>query len=194
MEKKYGDIGLILDIRFSDGSRHLGVGILEAKKRYINGGKFEGFRFEQARDINNNAPFSFFLLYDYQPANQSWRDVDLSFRESVIGGQVAWHTQAIVVPSSIVVAKKRLDVDLYKFALPLSYQLCFRYFRGFDLHYADTLQEALEYARTQQVEYLLAVTVAHGDEQSEAVIDVGEDFESIECDVADGVFDEHWPE
>ena len=70
IETKFGDIGILVNIVYDDGSRLEGVAFLEAKRRSRWGGGKGDTRFVEIREpqesaILYNAPLAQYLLYDY---------------------------------------------------------------------------------------------------------------------------------
>jgi hypothetical protein len=181
-EYTYGDMAVLVDLRYSDGMTHQGVGFLEAEKRDPGKIGFSAFKRSQISRIFDNAALSFVLLYDFQDARTSWSDLDLSYRSRTGCQSDSWSTRAVVIPMGIVADKAKLDTSIYKFALPLSYQLVFRYFRGLDLHYAKaTLEDVLEYVQNRRTQYLLTARVAEGEVPDLGPFPVGKEYIPLEA-------------
>lgn len=164
-ENKFGDIAILVNIQYQDGDGIEGVAFLEAKKRDINRTRFSAIKIGQLKRIHKNAPSSMVLLYDYnditQFANFKPRS---SMREWYGWLALKPCTCSVVVPTSIVSYNKKKDTTLYKFSLPFSYQLIFRYFQGFDLEFQKTLIKiAKGYASEKGLPtYLVVVSIAYG--------------------------------
>src|SRR5690554_4811639 len=65
-ENKFGDIALIVNINYRDGTSVNGAAFLEAKKRDWRKTTFGTMKLPQAKKILKNAPHSQYLLYDYE--------------------------------------------------------------------------------------------------------------------------------
>lgn len=161
-ERKFGDIALLINISYQDGDRIEGVAFLEAKKRSANSVKFDAMKITQLRKIYRNAPNSVALLYDYEDITQF---VNTSTK-STINHWYEWKpcTCSVVVPTGIISTIKKRDTSLYKFSIPFSYQLFFRYFHGFDLEFREKQKKiAKGYAKRKGLPtYLVVVSVAFG--------------------------------
>jgi len=132
-ETKFGDVAILVNVVHYDGDRMEGVAFLEAKKRYPRGVEFTSINQDQVSRILKNAPRSMALLYDYDGVTQ-FADIE--------GKSKRWEwfewkrcTCCVTVPMNILSVLNKKDITLYKFSLPFSYQLVFRYFQGFDLEF-----------------------------------------------------------
>jgi hypothetical protein len=146
-----------------------GVGLLEAKKRGLQGGQYDAFKLPQVERVLQSAPRSHLLMYDpdgvgmaegfpdaggYPLAPSSWPESLLTF-----------HTRALCVPLSIVAKAKRCDTSLYRFGTPLSVQCVHRFFTGHDLHFGDSiLAEVKGFAANLDggCPFLLAIGIVEG--------------------------------
>jgi hypothetical protein len=68
--KNWGDLGLLVNIRYGDGSELKGGAILEAKKRTRNSLSFDAIKATQLESIETNARHAMLLLYDYEKITQ----------------------------------------------------------------------------------------------------------------------------
>lgn len=164
-ENKFGDIAIIVNIRYQDGDGVEGVAFLEAKKRDMKKTKFGAIKIGQLKRIIRNAPSSMVLLYDYDDITQFANfKPKPSAREWFEWLELKPCTSSVVVPVNIVTHKKKKDTTLYKFSLPFSYQLVFRYFQGFDLEFDKTpMKIAKGYASEKGLPaYLVVVSIAYG--------------------------------
>ncbi|MBL7836852.1 MAG: hypothetical protein JNM67_05010 [Bacteroidetes bacterium] len=145
-ETKYGDIAILVKIIFPDGDILEGVGFLEAKKRYRNTNRFDAFSVRQLNRIYRQSPHTRLLLYDYSPITEFapvYYDYDNYYHR---------HFPLLALPTTYSVATQlnealalnRRDIGLYKVGLPLSYQLAFRYFYGFDLDFREDVINAIK--------------------------------------------------
>lgn len=164
-ENKFGDVAILVNIRYQDGDEIEGVAFLEAKKRDVNGTRFSAIKMAQLKRIHRNAPSSMVLLYDYNDITQfaSFKP-KLNMREWYGWLVLKPCTCSVVVPTSIVSCNKKKDTTLYKFSLPFSYQLIFRYFQGFDLELRKLpMKIAKGYASERGLPaYLVVVAITYG--------------------------------
>lgn len=169
-ETKFGDVAILINIRYQDGDDIEGVGFLEAKKRDKDKITFSALKIPQLKRINKNAPHSMLLLYDYEDITK--------FANEIIPNKdfywfyYAWtpYTYSVVVPSDIFLLTKQKNTTLYKYSLPFSYQLCFRYFSGLDLEFQEkAIEIAKGYNEKMGANYLLVISIAHGRMESPIV-------------------------
>jgi hypothetical protein len=140
-EHKLGDLGIVVRLNSWSGEQIDGVGLLEAKRRYVDEAKFSAFAKDQLKRIVRNAPSSRLLLYDYSQI----ADFEDNLRTPLIwhsSDPLVWpyrsysvtpYSHCVTVPSSLVLATGLKSTALYKYSIPFSVQLCSRYLRGFDL-------------------------------------------------------------
>lgn len=164
-ERKFGDIAIIVNIKFQDGDTLEGVSFLEAKKRVRNSPKFKALRFGQLETIRTTAPHSMLLLYDYENITQfAWpKDYFTNWNNLML--PTIPYTKSVVSQVGTVLRFKRKDTRIYKLSLPFSYQLCLRYLRGFDLEFtqkAIMIAKGFAEERFGRPLYLLTISVAYG--------------------------------
>ena len=183
-ENKFGDIAILVNIRYQDGDGIEGVAFLEAKKRNQKETEFGAIKTEQLENILKNAPSSMMLLYDYDDITQ-FVDFIPSKGPWLRGWKYKPCTCAVTVPLTLVSNTRKRDMTLYKFSLPFSYQLVFRYFQGLDLEFQkNPIQIAKGYASDKGLPtYLVAVSVAYGKVKPEVIefnkelfTEIGEDY------------------
>lgn len=164
-ENKFGDVALLVNITYYDSDRIEGVAFLEAKKRSKNHTKFEAMEFAQLKRIHKNTPSSMALLFDYEDVTQFAHTEIFSERRSWLTWKPS--TCTVVVPINNILSVRKKDITLYKFSLPFSYQLFFRYFQGFDLELRKSpIRIAKGYANEKGVpRYLVVISVAFGAEE-----------------------------
>ena len=150
-EHLYGDVAVLVKIRFRNGDLSEGVGFLEAKKRSIDSNRFDSLKNTQLKDIMSNAPQAFLLLYDYENITTFinsicyLNDFD-DYGEKYLQGfdkhghfpRFSSETYCVVAPANLITSTSPKTTSLYNRSLPLSYQLCYRYLFGFDLEYDST--------------------------------------------------------
>jgi hypothetical protein len=116
--------------------------------------------------VFRSSPFSQVLFFDYEDitsysSNRSVQFPPLEYSPWRGGVPMTPCTYAAVIPANIVIAQHLNDTSIYGFAVPLSYQLIYRYFHGFDL---DLSEQTLLTARGMPAkrgpsEFLLAFSV-----------------------------------
>ncbi|WP_034764867.1 hypothetical protein [Chrysiogenes arsenatis] len=143
-ENNFGDVALIVNINYQDGTSINGAAFLEAKKRDWRKITFGAMKLPQAKKILKNAPRSQYLLYDYEEItgflNGSLYLEELSYYYHHRGGNVPFApvTRAVCVPLNLAVATTSKDTLLYRHSVPFSQMLSNRYFQGLDLEFDDT--------------------------------------------------------
>jgi hypothetical protein len=180
LEQRFGDIAVLVKIHYKDKSTLEGIGFLEAKKREEATGRFGAFKIKQIKRIYNNAPNSFVLTYDYKPANNQSKDIDLTLRDNSkafllnrdsivaipLGSPLV--TSAVVIPNNIILREKKLKVSLYRNAIPFCYQLCYRFLLGFDLNFTEsTVKPAKNFIDNLRCEHIMVFDVLQGDIQTD---------------------------
>jgi hypothetical protein len=207
-ETKFGDIGFLVRIAHPGSPYFEGATSLEAKIIHKTKRKFQEIKGRQLNIISSNVKYPMLLLYD----NQSIKKFhDYSFFPSTTK-----QNHAVVVPIDIVESIIRekdtyyLDQDkagkksiidahsIYKFSVPLAYQILFRYFRGLDLDFNQDLIKYIkgyesEYVRSIQdislPQYLLLVSVSYGDSESNTEFDINT---NIFSEITSSEPDEFW--
>ncbi|WP_353932723.1 hypothetical protein WJM97_09105 [Okeanomitos corallinicola TIOX110] len=197
-ERLFGDIGFIVKITDADRNHFEGVTSLEAKIRHKKTGKFEEIKVNQLNRISKNLQYPMLLMYDYNPIDKFH---DYSFFPST-----ARRNHTAVVPINIVKSiiptvpdylkkdknsKTSIDTKgIYKFSVPLAYQIIFRYFRGLDLDFDQDLIRIMKGYENEELDaydlreillpkYLLLVHVNYGNSET-----------NIDFDVNTGLFQE----
>jgi len=129
VETKYGDIAVLVKITYEDHSVLEGVGYMEAKTRHIKQGDFRATKVVQLKTINSNAPRARLLLYDYEP----------------IVGFIGTHGSpgniySVALPINVaLIPGTAYDRSLYKFGLPMSHQIVYRYMNAHDLEFDESV-------------------------------------------------------
>lgn len=142
-ENNFGDIALVINISYKDGTSIHGAAFLEAKKRDWRKTTFSAMKTNQAKKILKNAPRSQYLLYDYEEitdfisGTQSPEDIDHPFYNRRYGIQFSRVTRAVCVPLNLAIATGYKDTLLYRHSYPLSMMLSNRYFQGLDLEFDE---------------------------------------------------------
>ena len=162
-ENKFGDIAILVKIHFQDGDNIEGVAFLEAKKRSKDSTKFDMLELSQLERIHSNAPNARVLLYDYFDVNQCAAFIPPQSLPRK-GWEYKLSSCAVTLPMNLAIKTKKKDMTLYKFAIPFSYQLLYRYFQGLDL---DFDENAIDVAKGYAIEkglpdYLVAISITYG--------------------------------
>lgn len=171
-ETNFGDIAFIVRIHYPDKNLE-GVAFIEAKKKHGIRCSFDAIRPEQFKTITTNAPHSLLLLYDHQPIHQYF-----PFLSESNFFLLEQSTHTAVIPINLVTSIHEKNNNLYRFSIPLSYQILFRYFRGLDLEFDKrALNIAKGYDRQVGTpKHLIVVSVSYGE--------VGEaDFREVNSNV-----------
>ena len=138
-EPRFGDIALIVRIRYSDKIVE-GVAFLEAKKKQEGGNNFDAIKRKQLETIYEHAPHALLLLYDYENIAN---DQDYKLQKPY-GIRSSRSIHAVTLPINLALNFDIKNTTLYRFSSPLSYQVLGRYFRGLDLEFS---KEAVKIAK-----------------------------------------------
>ena len=186
-ESNFWDIAIIVRITHPEIPTFEGVASLEAKKIHKKSRKFEEIKGKQLDIISSQSKYSMLLMYDFEPIQKHH---DYSFFSSTTKP-----THVAVVPIDIVESivkektsslssPKKISLDsnsLYKFSVPLAYQIVFRYFRGLDLEFNESLLKLVKGYETESrlvarernlPQYILQVSVSYGDSYIDTEFDV----------------------
>lgn len=135
-ETDFGDIAVLVRLTTWASETIEGVGLLEAKRRDLGRSSFSAAKKSQLKHILGKAPSAQLLLYDYENVT-SCMDNCLSLAERHYYSYRTYpsglFTHCVSVPIGVALQCGKYNTDLHKFGVPLSYQLCARYFHGFDL-------------------------------------------------------------
>lgn len=143
-ENKFGDIAILVVIKYPDGDKVEGVAFLEAKRIYESSHNFEAIDFKQLKRISKHAPKASVLLYDFNSILYDFNPICLCRPYWRI-----WHTYAVTAPIDLVIATRKRDMSLYKFSIPFSVRLI-KHLLGFCLEHAD---EPIRIAKGYQEKY-----------------------------------------
>lgn len=142
-ENNFGDIALVVNINYNDGTDLHGAAFLEAKKRDWRKTTFSAMKIPQAKRILKHAPRSQYLLYDYEEITNflsgSLYSEEMHHYYYRRGGLLPYSeiTRAVCVPLNLAVETADKDTLLYRHGLPLSLMLSNRYFQGLDLEFDE---------------------------------------------------------
>lgn len=167
-ETRWGDIAVLVNIVFKDGTRVEGVGFAEAKKRSIGRSSFDAIRKKQLQTIARNAPIAQLLLYDYEPSTAAEGKIDPTYFidypfEILRGAKLVYNSRAICTPLATALASNVKTRDQMQNSVPFSWELVYRYLRGFDLHHHRNVIAAIHGTVESKnlPKFLLAVTVRY---------------------------------
>lgn len=157
LEEDNGDVAFIVKVSFSNSNALTGVAFLEAKRIY-NSGNYDALKWPQLKHIADRSSYHHILLYDFQEQETLHPmsccccldyPCDFFWSKKAIG---------IVVPTLHALAYKTKSQSLATIGYRLSEQIFFRYFRGLDLNFDQSLVENVKAGVTGGVKYL---AVAH---------------------------------
>ncbi|MBD2254964.1 hypothetical protein [Nostoc parmelioides] len=186
-ETLYGDIAVLVQIKFRNGELTEGVGFLEAKIRSRDSVNFESLKPKQLSDITSNAPHALLLLYDYESITTFINSVSDFYRvrhyfdDEGITEYLRWYnkygyfpsfgseTHSVVVPANLISINSPKNTTLYNHSLPLSNQLCYRYLLGFDLEYnSEAINIAKGYSALRRYpKYVMVIHVGQNNDPPE---------------------------
>jgi len=145
-ETALGDLGVLVRFTAWDGEQIEGIGLLEAKKRSLSSSSFDAVRKSQLTKIAKNAPRSRLLLYDHTGITEFTDNLSIASMARPICPWFGpyWHdyivtpcqySYAVALPIHLALRIGNYKTSLYKYSIPLSVQLCGRYFRAQDLEF-----------------------------------------------------------
>jgi hypothetical protein len=142
-ETNFGDIAIIVNISYRDGTGLEGVAFLEAKRRDWRKTTFSAMNKTQLKRILRHAPRAHYLLYDYEGIIGFSNPVSFGrevsrYRRSYWPGLLTEKTSSLCVPLNVAGATGFKDTLLYRHGTPLAWMLSNRYFQGLDLEFDDT--------------------------------------------------------
>lgn len=141
-ETNFGDIAIVVNISYRDGTSLEGVAFLEAKKRDWRKTTFSAMNKTQLKRILKHAPRAHYLLYDYEDITGFSNSVsfghEINRYRSYWPGLLTEITSSLCVPLNVAGATGFKDTLLYRHGTPLSWMLSTRYFQGLDLEFDDT--------------------------------------------------------
>jgi len=154
---------------FPSGKELEGIGFLEAK-RVGKSGKYEQLKWEQLERQLENSPVHRLLLYDNQPVGGD--ALPCFFCRAIFPisrpCELCRCTHAYVCPSRQALAYQKKTRDLHELCMPLSHQICLRYFLGYDLDYHTKVVRKVADG-VERVDYLIVAHVVRGPEGEASV-------------------------
>jgi len=182
LEESNGDVAILVKQTFPNHAELLGVAFLEAKRSYPSG-RYDKIDWSQLNRQNANSSSHRLLLYDHKPATLNdhvgldrffpypsphpfWDEFAYYFDKYAQD----LHINAYVCPSRHAIAYRTRTRKLHELCVPLSHQICLRYFFGHDLDYNPKMVSDVLNGVAEGVDYLLVAHVSYG-ENSESSID-----------------------
>jgi hypothetical protein len=160
------DISLLVRIVRKDGTGLQGAAFIECKLKQDRKRTFDSFRLPELKKIFRASPFSQVLFLDYEDitsysSNRSVQFPPMEYSAWRGGVPMTPCTYATLIPTNVVIAQHLNDTSIYSFSVPLSHQLVYRYFHGFDLDLSEQAVLAAQGHPTKKgvSEYLLAFSV-----------------------------------
>lgn len=161
------DAVLLFSILYHDGTVLEGAAYIMARKKDPDKNTFSTLRKDQLKKLHSVGADARLLLYDYDPiTGMAFPSVPDTTAGTYPHSWDNWvpYTHVAAVPSSTALALGAKTTGLYKTALPLSYQLCFRWFFGLDIEYGPAALETAKGNRPGRgtANFLACVSVSHG--------------------------------
>lgn len=155
LEQQYGDIAVLVELRFGKRKSLRGVAFLEAKRSYPAG--YQALKWaqlaKQSAAVNNHR----LLLYN---------DRLILLQEWAVACCPPWcpwplvDTRAVAAPTRHALSLRSRSRKLHGLGVPLSFQLCTRYLRGLDLEYSQSLVSDVERGVAGGIRFLLVASVS----------------------------------
>lgn len=172
LEETYGDIALLVRIRYHDGYVLNGVAYYEAKRRDWDTHAIPAAKQPQLEKMHNNLWNGQLVVFDRDRAvtrvtetiYNPWYWDGYSHDRSFVADMAAV-THVMTMPLGPVLQCKKLDTSIYKFGVPWSSQIVLRNLQGFDLEHE---QSCLDWSTRYAVENgssaltILAIGINHG--------------------------------
>jgi hypothetical protein len=175
LEESNGDVAFLVKQTFPNKSELVGVAFLEAKRVY-DSGRFEKLNWKQLNLQAANSSSNRLLLYDNTDVSLNWLwqcpaifpfphmhpffDEWYHYAERYIG---RFTTRASVCLPQHAIAYRQKTRELHDLAVPLSHQMCLRYFLGQDLDYNPRLVSEVSKGVAGGVDYLVVAHVRYGE-------------------------------
>jgi hypothetical protein len=176
LEESNGDIAFLVKQTFPNKAELVGVAFLEAKRVY-DSGYFEKLDWKQLNRQSANSSSHRLLLYDTADATMNWPWHMAAFwpypfphpffyellhnAEHYYDG---FTTRASVCLPQQAIAYRTKTRQLHELSVPLSHQVCLRYFMGHDLDYNPRLVSEVANGVAGGVDYLFVAHVRYGQE------------------------------
>lgn len=168
LEEENGDIAFLVRLTFKNGRSTTGAAFLEAKRIYGNG-RYQKLRWEQLRYQASKSANHRLLLYDDKPMTASTKNLLGQAVCRACFPQPFTDVRAAVIPTQHALAFRERSRGLAAASIPLSYQICCRFLRGFDLDYSEDLVEAVRNGVVDGIKYLVVAHAVQGVEGEPSV-------------------------
>lgn len=187
-ETNFGDISIVVNISYKDGTSLSGVAFLEAKRRDWRKTTFSAMNKPQLKRILKNAPRAQYLLYDYEDIT-GFPNAGIFGREvrryrMPWGSSITERTNSLCVPLNVAAATGFKDTLLYRHGIPFSLMLANRYFQGLDLEFEKEAKEiATGYLKKFGLpKYVMRVNITeYGAEMTDEQLELNfEEYEKLE--------------
>jgi len=174
LEKKFGDIALIVNIQFSSNEILKGVAFLEAKRSF-NSENFESLDQAQLNRIKESAPYAHLLLYNHKP-----QIFNLKFPDDQLWSSHIWTAPLNTAISLNDQLTFKDTWKLLRISLPFSSFLTSRIFWGHDLDYRGDIYKEVETGTSNlfPTTFLGVVNVYYGN-QDALSNEIGDSWEEI---------------
>ena len=167
VEQHHGDVAVLVTQYFHDGLSVTGVGLLEAKACDRDTDGFSSLNSAQLERLYKKAHYPKFLLYDRERIVSDC--VELTHPDVLSDDFPRPHTthstaitHAAVVPMHVMKSRNWRNRRAYRFAVPLSYQLTYRYLLGLDLDTDAAIVNSVLSAKKREhaSTYVLSISIA----------------------------------
>lgn len=128
VEHLHGDIAVIVRFIYDKNKMLDGIGFVEAKKRYIDNGKWTAIDTNQIDDELDSSKHPIMLFYDYEETLFHLDNSSKNYNE-------LRNVQAYSMPLDLVDHIELNKNTIVRFAMPFAYQLVNRFFSGYDLEF-----------------------------------------------------------
>jgi hypothetical protein len=186
LEESNGDVAILVKQTFPNHAELLGVAFLEAKRSYVSSGKYEQIKWPQLNRQNENSSNHRLLLYDHKPVSLNyyvdWTEFFPPKDQREVWAEFAYDfskplrdldTNALVCLSRHAMAYRTRTRKLHELCVPLSYQICMRYFFGHDLDYNPKLVSDVLNGVAEGVDYLLVTHLSYGRDRESSINTIG---------------------
>lgn len=169
VEQDHGDVAVLVTQTFHDGLSVTGAGFLEAKACDRDTDGFSSLKSVQLERLYRYARYPKFLLYDRERINSdsielthpASIDFDVPYGYTADGAGLPF-TYAAVVPMRVMRDKVWRNRRAYRFAVPLSHQLAYRYLLGLDLDTDPAVVASVLTAKEREKASTYVLSVAIG--------------------------------
>jgi hypothetical protein len=134
-ETNYGDIALLVHVRFSSGEYLKGVANIEAKRSF-NSGSFESVDLIQLGRLLGNLPYSHLLLYNHERT-----ELQLKFPDEQTWKSHLWISPINTANQIFRQISLNDNWKVLRTSFPFTMFLTSRIFWGFDLDFRDELYQ-----------------------------------------------------